>query len=115
MVKEPFIPKKGDIVKLSFDPQAGHEQSGWRPGLVISNYTFNKATGFAVICPITNTDRSYPFHLSLAKGSSVTGVVMVEQAKSLDYEKRKAKFVVEVDKNFLDNIMALYEAIFQDD
>lgn len=115
MVKEHFVPKKGDIVKLSFDPQTGHEQSGWRPGLVISNFTFNKATGFAVICPITNTNRGYPFHLSLPEDSSTTGVVMVEQAKLLDYEKRKAKFVLEVEKDFLDNIMAIHEAIFQDD
>lgn len=115
MVMKPFVPKKGDVVKLSFDPQTGHEQSGWRPGLVISNYTFNKATGFAVICPITNTNRGYPFHLSLPEDSYITGVVMVEQVKSLDYEKRKAKFVSEVDKAFLDNIMALHEAIFQDD
>lgn len=115
MVKEPFIPKKGDIVKLSFDPQSGHEQSGWRPGLVISNYTFNKGTGFAVICPITNTDRNYPFHVLLPENYSVTGVVMVEQAKSLDYQKRKAKYISEVSRSFLDNVMSLYDAILQDD
>ncbi len=115
MVKEQFIPKKGDIIKLSFDPQSGHEQSGLRPGLVISNYTFNKATGFAVICPITNTNRGYPFHLPLNDNLKVSGVVMVEQAKSLDYEKRKAKFLTEVPKDYLVNVMALHEAIFQDD
>ncbi len=115
MVKEPFIPKKGDLIKLSFDPQSGHEQSGWRPGLVISNYTFNRATGFAVICPITNTDRNYPFHAPIPEGFNVSGVVMVEQAKLLDYEKRKAIYISEISRDLLEEIMALHEAIFQDD
>ena len=115
MVKEQFIPSKGDIVRLTFDPQSGHEQSGWRPGLVISNYTFNKATGFAVICPITNTDRNYPFHVVLPEDSTVSGVIMVEQAKSLDYEVRKAKLKSKVPDDILVEVMALHEAIFQDD
>ncbi len=115
MVDEFFVPKKGDVIKLSFDPQSGHEQKGWRPGLVISNYTFNKATGFAVICPITNTKRGYPFHLELPEDCSLTGVVMIEQAKSLDYIHRKAIYETEVTKEFLTEVMALHEAIFQDD
>jgi mRNA interferase MazF len=115
MVDEIFIPKKGDVVKLSFDPQSGHEQKGWRPGLVISNYTFNKATGFAVICPITNTKRDYPFHLEFPEDFSLTGVVMIEQAKSLDYINRKARYEAEVTKEFLAEAMALHQAIFQDD
>ncbi len=115
MVNEQFIPSKGDIVRLSFDPQSGHEQSGWRPGLVISNYTFNKATGFAVICPITNTNRNYPFHVVLSEDSKVSGVIMVEQAKSLDYEVRKAKLMSKVSEVILIEVMALHEAIFQDD
>lgn len=115
MVKEQFIPSKGDLVSLSFDPQSGHEQSCWRPGLVISNYTFNKATGFAVICPITNTNRNYPFHVVLPEDSNVSGVIMVEQAKSLDYEVRKAKLKSKVTSDILLEVMALHEAIFQDD
>lgn len=115
MVEEQFIPKKGDIVRLSFDPQSGNEQMGWRPGLVISNYTFNKATGLAVICPITNTNRGYPFHVPLPEESKVTGVVMIEQAKSLDYIARKAKYKSHVPEKFLYKVMALHEAIFQDD
>lgn len=115
MVEEQFVPKKGDIVRLSFDPQSGHEQMGWRPGLVISNYTFNEATGFVVVCPITNTDRGYPFHISLPDENKVSGVVMIEQAKSLDYITRKAKYKSEVSKEFLREVMALHEAIFQDD
>lgn len=115
MVDEVFVPNKGDIIKLSFDPQSGHEQSGWRPGLVISNYTFNKATGFAVICPITNTNRNYPFHLLIPEGLDTTGVVMVDQVKSLDYLKRKAKYLSKISEEFLVDVMAIHEAIFQED
>ncbi len=115
MVNPDYIPLKGDILKLSFDPQTGHEQSGWRPGLVISNYTFNKAAGFAVVCPITNTNRRYPFHAVLPDNLPVTGVVMVDQVKSLDYKKRNAEYMTSIPLMFLKEVMALHEAIFQDD
>lgn len=115
MVEEQFVPKKGDVIKLCFDPQSGHEQMGWRPGLVISLYTFNKATGFAVVCPISNSDRGYPFHLILPENVKTSGVVMIEQVKSLDYITRKAKYKAEVPKEFLNEVMAIHEAIFQDD
>ena len=64
-----YIPRKGDFVTLSFDPQSGHEQQGRRPALVVSNDLFNKHAGLAFVCPITNTDRSYPFHLPVPDGS----------------------------------------------
>lgn len=115
MVTKHFVPEAGDVIKLSFDPQSGHEQKGWRPGLVISNYTFNNATGFTVVCPITNTNREYPFHVFLPDGFDVTGVVMVDQVKSLDYLKRNARFVTKVPDEFLEEIMAIHAAIFQDD
>jgi mRNA interferase MazF len=115
LVKKIFIPEKGDIVRLSFDPQAGHEQNGWRPGLVISNYTFNEATGFIVVCPITNTNRDYPFHIELPDNCKTSGVIMVDQAKSLDYIVRKAKLITKVSQSTLDTVMAIHQAIFQDD
>ena len=62
MVKN-YIPQKGDLVILSFDPSSGHEQKGRRPALIISNEIFNKALGLAIACPITNTDRNFPFHV----------------------------------------------------
>jgi mRNA interferase MazF len=80
-----YVPEKGDFITLSFDPQSGHEQRGRRPALVISNSLFNKATGLAIVCPITNTDRKVPFHLSVPSASSLTGFVMAEQVKSVDY------------------------------
>jgi mRNA interferase MazF len=88
-----YIPQKGDFITLSFDPQSGHEQKGRRPALVISNYLFNKHTGLGIVCPITNTDRKIPFHLPVPQSSSLTGFVMVDQVKSVDYMARKAKFI----------------------
>lgn len=115
MVRKTFIPKKGDIIKLSFDPQAGHEQNGWRPGLVISNQTFNKATGFCVVCPITNTNRGYPFHVPIMNTPKISGVIMVDQVKSLDYVHRKASLISKVDLGILEEVMAIYMAIIEDE
>ena len=110
-----YTPQKGDIIRLCFDPQSGHEQAGWRPGLVISNKTFNAATGFAVVCPITTSNRSYPFHLLIPEYYKTRGVIMVDQAKSLDYIARKARKIEIISKELLHKVMALHEAIFQDD
>src|SRR6185295_15706469 len=88
-----YVPHKGDFITMTFDPQSGHEQKGRRPALVISNYLFNKHTGLAIVCPITNTNRQIPFHLPIPASCSLTGYVMVEQVKSVDYLARKAKLV----------------------
>jgi mRNA interferase MazF len=105
-----YIPRKGDFLTLSFDPQAGHEQRGRRPALVISNDLFNQHTGFAIVCPITNTDRGFPFHLSVPRSSSLTGFVMVEQVKSVDYAKRRASFVEQAPVDFVEDVLALVDA-----
>jgi mRNA interferase MazF len=73
-----WIPKQRDLVALDFDPQAGHEQKGRRSALVVSKEAFNKVTGMAICCPITNTDRRMPFHVSIAGRASLTGFVMCE-------------------------------------
>ena len=104
-----YVPEKGDFITPSFDPQAGHEQKGRRPGLVISNYLFNQATGFAIACPITNTDRKIPFHLPVPRASSLTGFVMVEQVKSIDYRARTARFVEKASAQFVEDVIALID------
>jgi len=115
MVKKPYIPKKGDLVILTFDPQSGHEQKGRRPALIVSNYLFNKHTGLAVACPITNTDQKFPFHVPLDDKSSLSGFVMAEQVKSIDYTTRKVKYVETVSSETLNTVLALLDAtIFQD-
>src|SRR5688572_17550670 len=88
-----YVPRKGDLIALSFDPQSGHEQRGRRPALVITNDLFNQHTGLCMVCPITNTRRDFPFHVSIPEGEDVTGFVMVEQVKSIDYRSRKARLI----------------------
>ena len=104
-----YVPEKGDFITLSFDPQAGHEQKGRRPALIISNYLFNQATGLAIACPITNTDRKIPFHLPVPSTSSLTGLVMVEQVKSIDYRARNARFVEKAVSEFVEDVIALVD------
>jgi len=104
-----YVPAKGDFITLSFDPQAGHEQKGRRPALVISNHLFNQATGLAIACPITNTDRKIPFHLSVPSTSSLTGFVMVEQVKSIDYRARIARFVEKAPSELVEDVIALVD------
>ena len=104
-----YIPEKGDFITLSFDPQSGHEQKGRRPALVISNFLFNKATGLAIVCPITNTNRSIPFHLPVPSSSSLTGFVMIEQVKSVDFNTRKANFVEKSPAQFIEDALAIVD------
>ena len=105
-----YIPRQGDFITLSFDPQVGHEQQGRRPALVISNDLFTRHTGLAIVCPITNTDHDFPFHRALPHSSSLTGFVMVEQVKSLDYGTRRARFVERAPAAFVQDVLALLDA-----
>ncbi len=104
-----YVPRKGDFITLSFDPQAGHEQSGRRPALVVSHDLFNQHTGLAIVCPITNTDRRFPFHLPVPESSTLTGFVMVEQVKSIDYGMRRARFVQRAPADLVDDVLDLIE------
>jgi len=105
-----YIPDIGDLVILTFDPQSGHEQKGRRPALIVSNKVFNKALGLAFACPITNTKRDFPFHVEV-QSENLTGFIMVEQCKSIDYKTRKVKFVEKVDKETLDEVLAILDSI----
>ena len=105
-----YIPKKGDLVILTFDPQAGHEQKGRRPALVLSNDLFNKHTGFAIACPITNTDRKIPFHIQIPPQSSLTGFVMVDQVKSIDYRGRQVKYVEQAPSELVDEALSVLDS-----
>ncbi len=106
----PYVPRKGDFITLSFDPQAGHEQRGRRPALVVSNDLFNRHTGLAIVCPLTNTARGFPFHLPVPPTSSLTGFVMVEQVKSVDYAMRRARFVERAPAEFVEDVLDLIDA-----
>lgn len=105
-----YVPRKGDFVALTFDPQAGHEQHGRRPALVVSNDLFNKATGLCITCPVTNARRDFPFHVPIPHDESVTGVVMVEQVKSLDYRSRSVKRIGAAPESVLQEVLSILDA-----
>lgn len=84
--------EQGDIVYLDFDPQSGHEQKGRRPALVVSNNLFNRVSSLTMVCPITHTDRGHPFHLRLDGRTKTDGVVLCDQARTLDLVSRRASF-----------------------
>ena len=100
-----YIPRKGDFITMTFDPQSGHEQKGRRPALVVSSFLFNKHTGLAIVCPITNTNRRVPFHLPLPATTTLTGFVMVEQVKSVDYNTRQVRFVAKAPSALLQDVL----------
>lgn len=89
---EKYVPKPGDVVWLEFDLQTGHEQKGVRPALVLSPADYNAKTGIMVCCPITNQVKGYPFEVVIHENPSVTGAVLSDQVKSLDWKARKAKY-----------------------
>ena len=105
-----YVPRKGDLIALTFDPQSGHEQRGRRPALVVSNDLFNRHTGLCIACPITNTLRGYPFHVAIPSGEGVTGFVMVEQVKSIDYRSRKAKRIGKAASGLLEEVLSILDA-----
>ncbi len=105
-----YTPEKGDFIVVTFDPQSGHEQKGRRPALVISNSLFNKATGLAIVCPVTNTNRNIPFHIEVSEKSSLTGFIMVEQVKSIDYISRRVKFIEKADDELLNEVLSVLDA-----
>ena len=86
-----YVPDAGDIVFIEFDPQVGQQQAKWRPALVLTDQRYNRASGLAVVCPLTSKRRPYPFALSI-KVDQVEGAVLVDQIKSVDWAGRQAQF-----------------------
>ena len=85
-----MAPDRGDVVWIDFDPQAGHEQAGRRPAIVLSPIYYNRRAGLALICPITNKSKGYPFEVAIPTGQNVTGVILADQARNLDWKARNA-------------------------
>lgn len=99
--------KQGDIIKLDLNPQSGHEQAGYRPAVVISNYFFNQKTNLTLVCPITNTNRPFPLHVALDNRTITTGVVLCEHLKSVDLAHRQYKFIEKLPDDLLDEVIAI--------
>ena len=101
-----YYPQQGDIIYVNCNPQAGHEQAGRRPAVVVSNRAFHQYTnGFAIICPVTNTKRAFPLHVPLDERSKTTGVILCEQVKSLDMTAREAEFREVLPRDLLQDVL----------
>ena len=101
-----YVPERGDILWLTFDPQAGHEQSGRRPALVLSPTPYNRRASLALVCPITNQAKGYPFEVPLPKGCSVSGVVLADHIKSADWAARRAQFAARAPAHVMAEVTA---------
>ena len=101
-----YVPARGDIVWLQFNPQAGHEQAGYRPALAVSPTVYNRKVGLALFCPITTQIKGYPFEVKLPQSQKISGVILADQVKSLDWKARKAKRLDAVPKEVLEEVLA---------
>jgi mRNA interferase MazF len=103
--KSKYVPRRGDVIRLDFHPQIGHEQAGRRPAIVVSPTDYNRAVGLAVVCPITNAAKGYPWEVVIPDNPFVSGVVLADQVKSLAWRQRRAEFICTPDKALLEDVV----------
>ena len=101
-----YVPERGDAVWLSFNPQTGHEQAGRRPAIVISPLAYNRKVGLALFCPITNQAKGYPFEVLITGTPKVSGVVLSDQIKSLDWQARNAEFITKLPPALISEVIS---------
>ena len=106
MVARRYVPARGDVVWLDLSPQAGHEQAGRRPAIVVSPQAYNRKVGLALFCPITSKAKGYPFEVTLPEGLEVQGVILADQLKSLDWRVRRARRIAPVPSEVLAAVLA---------
>ena len=110
-----YIPRQKDIVYVDFNPVKGHEQSGYRPCIVISNNVFNKHTKMVMVCPITSNEKEFPTHHILKSTKKIHGAVLCEHIRSIDYEVRKLKIVETCADIEFEQIMNLFNACIEEE
>jgi len=114
MVMDRYIPERGDLVWLEFTPQRGHEQSGIRPALVVSPAAYNKKTGLFVVFPVTSQIKGYPFEV-LIHTPRISGAILADQIKSLDWRIRNVKFICKADADVFDESVTLFSSLIYPD
>ena len=103
---------QGDIIKVNFNPQKGHEQAGYGPALIVSNNFFNEKTNLVIACPITNTDNNFPLHVRLDERTETSGVILCEHVKTLDLKARGFKYVEKLPTDIFSKVIdVLYAQI----
>lgn len=100
-----YVPQRGDVVWITLNPQAGHEQSGRRPAVVLSPGDYNDKVGLAILCPITNQTKGYPFEVLITTDLAVTGVILTDQVKSLDWRARNAELICTLSEETMDEVL----------
>jgi len=106
-----YVPRPGDLISIDFNPQAGREEAKRRPGIVLSPANYNAKAGLALVCPITSRIKGYPFEVTLPSKLKATGVVLVDQIKSLDWQTRSARFIGPSTEDVLEEIRARLRAL----
>jgi len=114
-VKTGYVPKRGDVMWLDFNPQAGHEQAGRRPAAVISSTQYNRKVGLLLACPITSRRKQYPFEVLLPEGLPITGVILADQVRSFDWRSRRAAFIGRVGEDVLAETLGKLTALIDDE
>lgn len=110
-----YVPARGDIVWINFDPHAGHEQAGHRPALVVSPEAYNGKVGLALLCPITRQAKGYPFEVRIPSDGPVGGVVLADQLKSLDWRARRANFRGRAPEGVVEDVLELLAVLIRPD
>jgi mRNA interferase MazF len=101
-----YVPKRGDAVWLHFVPQVGHEQAGRRPAIVVSAESYNRKVGLGLFCPITSVVKGYPFEVAVPDGLGLSGAILSDQVKSLDWRARRAKRIRALPDDVVDSVLA---------
>jgi len=110
-----FIPDRGDFVWLQFNPQAGHEQAGRRPALVLSPASYNRKVGLALVCPVTSAVKGYPFEVIVPDGFKIRGAILSDQVRNIDWKVRQARLISRAPDLLLNKVLARIYAILEFD
>ncbi len=111
MVTRSFVPDAGDLVWLDFTPQAGREQAGRRPAVVLSPRAYNEKTSLAIVCPITSQPKGYPFEVGVPSGLRITGMILSDHLKSLDWRQRRAQRIGKIPRPQLKKVLELISVL----
>ena len=114
-MKKNYVPKRGDVIRLDFNPQTGRDQAGRRPALVLSPDEYNRKVGLIVVCPITGQKKDYPWEVEIPSNPAIYGVVLADQVKNLDWRDRNAEFVCTPGGDLLEDVIQKAFALLSPD
>jgi mRNA interferase MazF len=108
-----YVPRRGDAIWIDFDPQVGHEQSGHRPAIVLSPENYNKRVGLLLVCPVTTQRKGYTFEVVIPAGLKISGVILADQVKSLDWRERRATLIQALPEALIEEVLGKLEALLR--